>query len=295
MSIASAARGCFLQLLKIAQKRGIIICVCGTSIRIEWMLRSHHVAYELDEEDLVKEQFAIQNPEAKTERILLFLTIHEALQFSEKALVLQMGMYNRTLSDKFLCRLLNEERQTLSAVFGRILGTSNSSEEMKTLKLFDGMRYHSEVDYEPGQEIFVRRSQPDGFCVVLHGAVAVAINQDDPRHQVYRQNTSIVSGAGPVKQQRSQSNLIESAMREDDEVVVASVWPVGGLFGYVDFLLDRPRNFTAVATQEGTVVAKLTFDQIRLLQSENSVLDLCLQRVLLKASLMDLANCTCDE
>jgi CRP-like cAMP-binding protein len=293
MSIATAARGCFLQLLKVAQKRGIVICVCGTSIRIEWMLRSHHVAYDLDEEDFVKEQFATRNPEANPERILLFLTIHEALQFCERGMVMNMGKHNRTISDRFLSRLLHEERQPLSAVFGRTLGSS--SEEMKTLQLLDGNRYHSEELYGPGQEIFVKGSKPDGFCVVLHGAVAVAINKDDPRHLVYRSNTSIVSGAGPVKQQKSQSNLIESAMREDDEIVVASVWPVGGVFGYVDFLLDRPRNFTAVATQEGTVVAKLTLDQIRLLQNENTVLDGCLQRVLLKASLMDLANCTCDE
>jgi CRP-like cAMP-binding protein len=293
LPLASAARGCFLQLLKIAQKRGVIVCVCGTSIKIEWMLRSHHVAYDIDEEDSVKERFATHKPDAATERILLFLTIHEALQFCEKGLMTRIGSQNRTLSEEFLSRMLRYERQTLASVFGRILGSS--SEEMKILQLFDGMRYHTEMDYEPGQEVFFKGSKSDGFYVVLHGAVAVSIKEDDPRHQVYRNNASIVSGAGPVKQQKSQSHLIESALRQDDDIVVASVWPVGGVFGYVDFLLHRPRVFTAVATQEGTVVAKLTLEQIHLLQNESPALDNCLQRVLFKASLKDLANCTCDE
>jgi hypothetical protein len=91
--------------------------------------------------------------------------------------------------------------------------------------------------------------------------------------------------------------LDSSLSDEADEgpVVVASLWPAGSVFGHVDFLLERPRNFRTVATQEGTVVAKISISQLHLLQSEEPALDALLQRVLLQASILDLANCTCDE
>ena len=72
-------------------------------------------------------------------------------------------------------------------------------------------------------------------------------------------------------------------------------WPVGGIFGYVDFLLQRPRTARTVATQEGTVCAKITQSHMNLLQSDDPELDALMQKVILKASIMDLANCTCDE
>lgn len=287
---ASAARGCFLQLAKIANRYGIVVVACSCTVRIEWMLRSHDVAYDLEEEETVKSKYANGDPSVQSERLLLFLTIHEALQFCEQAL-LHTSETDRSLNDTQFTMLLNAKQQTLGDVFGRILGSS--FEELSLLQILDGKRYHDELSFAPGDTIYCKGSIPDGLCVVLHGAVAVAINDNDPRHQVHRLNSSILSGAGRVLQKKSSSKLVESKV--DDEIVVASVWPVGGVFGYVDFLLDRPRNFTAVATHEETVIAKMTRSHMQLLKNENPSLEGCLQRILLQASLLDLSNCTCDE
>lgn len=257
------------------------------------MLRSHDVAYDFNEEEKMKVGYADMDPTVKSERLLLFLTIHEALQFCEQMVIQKMGTINRSLSDRFLNGLLHEARQSLAGVFSRIL--SSSPDELNVLSILDGMRYHTEINFDPGDQVFVKGGQPDGLCVVLLGAVAIAIEKDDPRSRVHRSNRKIVSGAGLVQQRKSSSALIEPSFQDDDEVVVTSVWPVGGIFGYVDFLLDRPRNYTAVATQEGTVVAKMTKTQIQLMRNENPALEACLQRVLLQASLLDLANCSCDE
>ena len=47
---ASAASSCFLQLAKLCEKRGIFLCAAGVLPRVEWMLRSHRVAFKFDEE-----------------------------------------------------------------------------------------------------------------------------------------------------------------------------------------------------------------------------------------------------
>jgi hypothetical protein len=108
----------------------------------------------------------------------------------------------------------------------------------------------------------------------------------------------IASGAGLVRSSGSVSNMFDPSLRQDSATtltVVTSVWPVGGVFGYVDFLLERTRHFRTVATQNGTIVAKITMASLKLMQSEDPILDGLVQRVLLQASLLDLANCTCEE
>jgi CRP-like cAMP-binding protein len=257
------------------------------------MLRSHDVAYELSEEEEIKSRYSDRDPTVKSERLLLFFTIHEALQFCEHTIIRRNEQHEQSPREVFLASLAQERRQPLSAVFAKILGSP--PEEINTLHALDRLTYHTEQTYDAGEEIFVKGSEADCFNVVVSGAVAVAIPKDDPRHGVYKNNMKILSGAGPVQQRKSSSVLMEPSIQDDHEIVVASVWPVGGVFGYVDFLLGRPRNFTSVATQDGTVVAKMSRGQIQTLQSENPELDGCLQRILLQASLLDLANCTCDE
>jgi hypothetical protein len=131
----------------------------------------------------------------------------------------------------------------------------------------------------------------------LKGAVAVRIDVDDPRFRE-KSSTHISSGAGLVRSTGSISNMLDPSIRDVSDTsftVVTSVWPVGGIFGYVDFLLERPRHFSTVATQNGTIIAKITMVNLKLMQSEDPVLDGLVQRVLLQASLLDLANCTCEE
>jgi hypothetical protein len=131
----------------------------------------------------------------------------------------------------------------------------------------------------------------------LKGAVAVKIDADDPRFRE-KSRTHVASGAGLVRSSRSISNMLDPSIRNTSDstlTVVTSVWPVGGIFGYVDFLLERPRHFSTVATQNGTIIAKITMTNLKLMQNEDPILDGLVQRTLLQASLLDLANCTCEE
>lgn len=131
----------------------------------------------------------------------------------------------------------------------------------------------------------------------LKGAVAIKLGEGDPRFQE-KSRTHIVTGAGLVRSTGSVSNMFDLSMRQGSATaltVVTSVWPVGGVFGYVDFLLERSRHFHTVATQNDTIVAKITMESLKLVQSEDPILDGLVQRVILQASLLDLANCTCEE
>ena len=74
---------------------------------------------------------------------------------------------------------------------------------------------------------------------------------------------------------------------------LSSIWPVGGNFDDVDYMLDRPRTFRAMSAQHEAIVAKLTRSQQLLLRSDYTTLDGVMQRVSLQASVMDLTNCTC--
>lgn len=293
---ASASRGCFLQLVKMCAKRGITVVACGASVRVEWMLRSHDVAYSVEEELRIKERSPDEPIPEDSERLLLFLTIHEALAFCERGLIRIMGKHNASLvRDRFSPRFPSENAEGLLAfVFSRILGSSPIEE--KTLRKLNGKRYHEEIEYTSGQEVFPSNIHSDAFYVVLKGSCAVAIDPKDPRYDEKSHN-HILSGAGIVRS-GSRSNLLYPAVQGADPespLVFASVWPVGGVFGYVDCLLQRQRNFRAVATESGTLVAKITMAQLQRVQNEDPVLDGLIQRVLLQASLLDLANCTCDE
>jgi len=263
-------------------------------MRVDWMLRSNEVAYDLDEEQKIKESYLEGHTHVQSERLLIFLTIHEALAFCENALIRRMARHNISLRDRFS---LDEEGldTSLSKVFSRILGCSQ--EEEKTLGILEGKRYHEEIELGAGQEVFSRNAHSDSFYVVLKGAVAAAIEATDPRYEM-KSRRKILSGAGIVSQTGSSSNLLDPLIWKDSSssaLIVASVWPRGGILGYVDCLLERPRHFRAVATQAGTRVAKITVAQLQLMQSEEPVLDGLIQRVLLQASLLDLANCSCAE
>jgi SulP family sulfate permease len=297
---ASASRGCFLQVVKMCTKRGITVCAAGASPRIDWMLRSHEVAYETSEEERIQGLFQCRPDPAsppRSERILLFLTVHEALEFCENSLIHQMSPHHTGPFGGFYMLDKEEETYSLASVFKRILGCTGEDERI--LQRLDGRRYHDRVELRVGQELYGVNAHADSFYTVLKGAVAVAMDANDQRRgqHVYK-HRQVISGAGKVPRRSSSSNLLDSSLTDEaaeGPVVVASLWPAGSVFGHVDFLLERPRNFRTVATQEGTVVAKISISQLHLLQSEEPALDALLQRVLLQASILDLANCTCDE
>ena len=260
------------------------------------MLRSHDVAYSVPEEIRIKGRTGDDPVREDSKRLLMFLTIHEALAFCERGLIRRMGKYNAGLvRDRFSRDFPTDDNGTLSFVFSRILGSS--LDEHRILKKVNGKRYHDEIEYAAGQEVFPANIHSDSFFVVLKGSCGVAISPHDPRYEG-KVHTHIFSGAGIVRHSGSNSNVYDPAVQSDSPrapLVFASVWPVGGVFGYVDCLLQRQRSFRVVARESGTLLAKMTMAQLKRVQNEDPILDGLIQRILLQASLLDLANCTCDE
>ena len=161
---ASACRGCFLQLARLCAKRSILVCACNASARVEWMLRSHDVAYELEEEEHIKKQHSMRAENFESTRLLLFVTTHEALEFCENALVHKMGQRSLNPPSEFLDALASTEKSSLSVVFSRILGCSLF--ERSVLRNLDGKRYHEELHFLAGQDIFLTNTHSDAFFVV---------------------------------------------------------------------------------------------------------------------------------
>jgi CRP-like cAMP-binding protein len=266
------------------------------------MLRSHDAAYTIAEEKKVKGSVAyVETGKSSiaSKRLLLFATLHEALVFCENGLIERMGRQNSSVRDQFF-QQLGEDGKKLSAVFGHILGSD--ADELRLMSQLDGMRYHSEIALHAGQELFAPNVHSDAFYVILKGAVAVAIESDDPRHDEISRR-EVVSGAGLVRLFGSSSNLLDAQTDDSDDtkytaitkIVLSGVFPVASILGYVDFLLDRPRTFRAVCTEQGTIVAKITIDGLAKIRIDDPVLDGLVQRVLLQASLLDLANCSCKS
>jgi SulP family sulfate permease len=292
---ASASRGCFLQLAKACAKKNIVVCAAGATPRVEWMLRSHDVAYDMEEEARVeaKLQARADTPgrlrEAVTcDRVLLFLTIHEALEFCENVLIHELNADRVGKSPSFI-RLDQyspefADENAITTIISHMLGLEQ--DERKVLRALEDERYHEEITFKAGQLVINKDTYPGAFYVVLKGSVAVTTSGV--------KNRKIVSGAGPVQHQSRASAMLDPSLKMNDDALL-SIWPVGGVFGYVDYILERPRRFKAVAAQDGTICAKFSRSQMLLLRSENPELDGIMQRVLLRASIMDLAGCSCRD
>lgn len=109
---ASAARGCFLQLAKMCSKRGIILMASNATPHVDWLLRSHDAAFPITEQKKEEEHkktllFKQQEPQnqhpsftplnknenekdessTNSEKIILFETLEEALEFCESCLM----------------------------------------------------------------------------------------------------------------------------------------------------------------------------------------------------------------
>lgn len=279
---ASATRGCFLQLVKLCEKNDIVVCASGATPRIEWMFRSHGVSMEdLEEENEAKAEFygPQRGDEAHTsQHVLLFVTVQEALEFCETMLLHRLTKANKSIS---LSSLDNSEEQTLADVVAHMLGSDEKEKEI----LAKMTRYHEEIVLKSGEYLFRRNTYPDSFYVVLSGVVANSTSCESIKA---RAGKPVMSGAGLVttKQLKSASNT---------DKPVATFWQVGGVFGYNDYLLDRPRRFGAVSSLDGTKVARINHSHENLAKTEDPALHAILQKILLHASTLDLANCTCHD
>lgn len=291
---ASAARTCFLQLSTSCSKRGIVVCATCATPRLDWVLRSHGVSYSITEQEDLKAKILLdceggrRNAKMESDRILLFLTIHEALEFCESALIRKYARGGRESSS--LSLMAGPKELTLSAAFARIL--DSPEDERAQLQRLDDQRYHDEEEFRAGQHVFFKGTHPNSFYVVLAGAVA---SGGGDSHAVYRQK-QFFSGAGLVRDSGgSRSNLLDPGFLDTSSgQKVSTLWPVCGVFGYSDLLLDRPRCFGATATQNGTRLARISRSDMNLL-SEDPVLSALVHRVLLRASVLDLQNCTCTD
>lgn len=291
---ASATRGCFLQLVKICAKHGIVVCASGVTPRIEWMFRSHGVSYKtVEEETEVKGRLQSRSMETRNiqvcDLVLLFVAVQDALEFCEGAL---LHTYSQQRQMPMLTNLFGPKQQSFTGVLAKLVGASE--EEKKILsRLEEGQRYHEEKELKKGEIIFHPNTYSDFFVVVLQGTVA---NNSGNARAVGRMREKVISGAGKVG---NRSNLLDPLFLKDQHQndasdVIAMIWSVGAVVGYLDYLLDRPRLFRLIAHKERTRVAIVNNSHMNLLKSEDPELYGLMQQALLCAATSDLANCTCD-
>eukprot|EP00560_Eucampia_antarctica_P002050 CAMPEP_0197835464 /NCGR_PEP_ID=MMETSP1437-20131217/25812_1 /TAXON_ID=49252 ORGANISM="Eucampia antarctica, Strain CCMP1452" /NCGR_SAMPLE_ID=MMETSP1437 /ASSEMBLY_ACC=CAM_ASM_001096 /LENGTH=795 /DNA_ID=CAMNT_0043440917 /DNA_START=504 /DNA_END=2891 /DNA_ORIENTATION=+ len=320
---ATAARGCFLQLAKMCAKRGIIVCASGLHPRIDWMLRSHDVAHSQDEEEKIKKSIH-QNAQSgylyeneNLEKLFLFMSVYEGLEFCENIWIERFKTRSSSplnsmgVRKKSFVRLDDLEspgdlsvatKQSLSHVFSYILGLDqNDRILLDDMEQSDKGSFHQELSLHEGDVIFKKGSTPDAFFVVLRGNVALTGRISSKT--LLKEN--IISGAGHVrfKQKNDQTgpststnNLNDTIKNDSDSLSGLKTYVrVGGIFSFVDFILERPRTFGAIAAVEKTVVARFSRARLESMKAENPEVSRIIQNVLLQASVLELANCTCSE
>ena len=290
---ASATRGCFLQLVKICAKQGIIVCASGVTPRIEWMFRTHGVAYpSADEGRAIAARLQSHgSSRCHCDQALLFVSIQDALEFCESAILHE---YKEKRQMPIIPSLVGPKQQSFTNVIAKILKASD--EEKAILSRLEEERYHEEKELKSGEVIFHKDIHSDSFYIVLQGTVA---NNSGSARAVDRLKQEVFSGAGRVG---SRTNLMESVFlepetrpnRKDSADVAAMTWGVGSVVGFLDYLLDRPRLFRLISIKDGTRVAQITNSQMNLLKADDPELYALIQRVLLHAATSDLANCTCN-
>ena len=333
---ASASRGCFLQLSKICARRDIFLIgmktaiqlfwrheltmmiaflltscsfitnnaiisfvASGANAQVDWMLRSHDVAYSLEEENDIKKNIDGHHVDTEAAKVLLFETVYEALEFCESKLIDELEKYHRDdeRSRNGLCDAIlpqnrdltfsSLEKHSLPAVLAHFLGL-----EEKDMYLLDGFSngngesFHEELEYNSGDVVFSNYQKSDGFYIILAGSVGVL----DPSRTAQSASPKIVSGAGVVPRQRHrrkpsfQKNASKDALGD-----VAAILKVGAVFGFVEFILEKERTFSAITAQENTVLARISREGIRNLKQHPEV-DRIVDKVLLQASILELAN-----
>jgi len=263
---ASAARGCFLQLAKMCAKREIVVCAAGANSRVDWIMQTHDTAVHVDESM------------ESNEKIILFDDLDEALQFCETKLIYEAP--NENLSMKRLEDLGTTSGGSttgisLSTAFTHFLGL----EPHDAAALIDYEKcvkpFHTETIYKAGETIFSSQTNADGFYVVLSGSV---VAQTGDRSVSGGTSEAILSGAGmqPIKQRRGATES-------------GQVSRVGSVFGFVDFVLKRPRTFSVIAVKD-SLVAKCHRFGLDELKRENPDLDRIVDKVLLLCSVVELAT-----
>jgi len=162
----------------------------------------------------------------------------------------------------------------LSTIFGRILGMEGISDKL-LLQSFDsgGSAEVDTLDLKYAESVFTVDQLADSFFIVLCGSVGIC--RADPQEE--HQRRSIIHSRTPGQSEAPFTNVV-------------SYLSVGGIFGFVDFAIQRRRSFNAVCLRDGTVVAKISRSMLERLSNDDKVLHQIIERVLMQASLMELAN-----
>jgi hypothetical protein len=209
-------------------KRGIIVVASGVTPRIDFMLRSHGASYSEEEEEAVKDavykdsSVTTKRENETIDRIILFMTVHEALEFCEATLIHQL--HGKLDSPSSFDSISGPKEHTVSSIFAHLLGSNGK--ELEVLQQFDNQRYHTEEGFSAGQKVFSKDRNADAIYVVLKGSLASGSGRS---HTIYRHRQEIVSGAGPVRKSTSKSSLFDPLLQEgNDTPVVATMWPAGG-------------------------------------------------------------------
>lgn len=287
---ATAARSCFLQLAKMCSKQGIILCGAGANSRVDWILRSHDVAYSVEEEDIVKKGLLyphriIADTTFPFGKLLLFDSLNVALHLCENKLIYDLDRKKRsacTFSTDTIPHSMLEAghlpyETKISTIFSRMLGLGHDEQENKKLEAFEagGSAQIEEVELSFGEEIYRKDTAADSFYFVLAGSV-----------EIYRESENEIESKNMLSSsRRSMDNSSRGSFGE-----IVSYLQVGGIFGYIDFSLDRRRTFNAICSKDNTIVAKFTKDSIEELEKNDPDLHRIIERVLLQASLTELAN-----
>jgi CRP-like cAMP-binding protein/anti-anti-sigma regulatory factor len=285
---ASAARSCFLQLAKMCHKNGIIMIATGANPRVDWILRSHEVAYSTQDEEIVKNQLlyphrVVEAADLPNGKVLLFDSLNVALQHCETRLIYDLEQKQKaTLNASVLIpHSLMETghvfKTNLSTILSRMLGMTK---ENQVLNCFDegGIAQVNEVSYCSGDEVYTKGESADSFYVILAGGVEIRRDANDDLE--IKAKSKIVK-----KMSFSGRNVGKSNFGE-----VVSYLQVGAIFGYVDFMLDRRRPFNAICSKDGTVLARFTNATLEELEQNSPDVHRIIEKALLQASLIELSN-----
>lgn len=267
---ASAARGCFLQLAKMCTNRNVVVCAAGANCHITWILKTHETANEFD---LHESEDGHSQIDRLKERIILFNDLNEALYFCEATLLAE------TTSMKWHKDLAPDSSNltiSLSTAFTNFLGLEEKSAAALVEYERNGRLFHTETMYKSGQTIFCPGTNSDSFFVVLSGTVAVLL---DDR---FGGSQTIISGAGMQKLQRPKMNMFQAGQ-------ISRVLSVGSIFGFVDYILQRPRSFHVVAGAKNALVASVSRAGLNELKNETPELERIVDKVLLLCSVVELA------
>jgi CRP-like cAMP-binding protein len=287
---ASAARSCFLQLAKMCSKNGITMIATGANARVDWVLRSHDATYSSADEAIVKRELLyphrqIESNRTRSGKVLLFDSLDSALQHCENKLLFDLDHRNKSMahiapSSYIIPHSAMESghmvKTKLSAIFSRILGLGNDKEKQITRSFqASGFAQVQELKFCCGDNVYTKNEHADSFYVVLAGCVDICRDPIEGNESKYPSNSG-------------RRFAMDDSNHGFGDVV--SYLQAGGIFGYIDFSLGRRRNFNAVVSNDGTILAKITNELLLRLESEDPDLHRIVEKVLLHSSLMELAN-----